>query len=127
MSSPRPKSCSNPNSTLALNPPLPPQDIEEIVSKHPAIAEVAVFGVPDPKWGELVIAMVVPKPGIAPDEIDQQELMKWTNARVGAKYQRLHGVLALAAEQVPRNIAGKVLKRTLRDDFRSKFTPKARL
>ena len=94
-----------------------PKDIEEIVSKHDDVSEVAVFGIPNEKWGESVIAMVVPKPGINAEQIDKQELIKWTNARVGAKYQRLHGVWPMAANQVPRNIAGKVLKRTLRDNF----------
>jgi acyl-CoA synthetase (AMP-forming)/AMP-acid ligase II len=49
-----------------------PKDIEEIVIQYPDISEVAVFGVPDEKWGEVPIAAVVPLPGAeinAPDLI----------------------------------------------------------
>jgi len=92
-----------------------PKDIEEVVSLHESISEVAVFGVPDEKWGEIPIAMVVLTAG--KDSLDPGELKPWINARVGAKYQRIHGVWVMGAAEVPRNIAGKVLKRQLRDDY----------
>ena len=63
-----------------------PKDIEEVVVQHPAVAEVAVFGVPDPRWGEVPVAAVIAQPGA---EIEVQALIDWSNARVGAKYQRL--------------------------------------
>jgi acyl-CoA synthetase (AMP-forming)/AMP-acid ligase II len=86
-----------------------PKDIEEVVVRHPEVAEVAVFGVPDAKWGETPIAAVVARAGSAPDPA---ELAAWINERVDAKYQRVTDVLLL--ESFPRNVAGKVLKRELR-------------
>ncbi|MDP6405059.1 MAG: AMP-binding protein [Alphaproteobacteria bacterium] len=89
-----------------------PKDIEEIIVQHPAVAEVAVFGAPDPKWGETPIAAVVLHPGgeLAPDD-----LVTWTNQRVAAKFQRLSA--AMVMDEFPRNIAGKTLKREMRDDY----------
>ena len=86
-----------------------PRDIEEVIIKHPAVREVAVFGAPDEKWGEVPIAAVVPKPG---GNIDCQQLIAWTNARVDAKFQRIHDVVLY--EEFPRNVAGKTLKREMR-------------
>lgn len=87
-----------------------PKDIEEVVVQHPAVAEAAVFGVPDDKWGEAPIAAVALREPAAPDE-----LRDWINGRVGAKYQRVREVLVL--ESFPRNAAGKTLKRTIREDY----------
>ncbi len=86
-----------------------PKDIEEVAARHPALAEVAVFGVPDEKWGEVPVAAVVPRAGSV---LMPVELIAWINARVGAKYQRITDVMLL--ESLPRNIAGKTLKREIR-------------
>lgn len=86
-----------------------PKDIEEVISQHPAVKEVAVFGAVDAKWGETPVAAIITKPG---KQIDARTLIEWTNSRVNAKYQRIHDVLQL--DDFPRNIAGKVLKRELR-------------
>ena len=89
-----------------------PKDIEEVAARHPAIREVAVFGIPHDKWGETpVAAVVLRKPGCA----EADELRDWINARVAAKYQRVDRVLVLA--EFPRNTAGKTLKRELRAPF----------
>ena len=89
-----------------------PKDIEEVAARHPAILEVAVFGIPHDKWGETPVAAVVlrKKGGAEPDE-----LREWINARVAAKYQRVDRVLVL--DSFPRNVAGKTLKRELRATF----------
>jgi len=89
-----------------------PKDIEEVAARHPAILEVAVFGIPHAKWGETPVAAVVlrKKDGAGPDE-----LREWINARVAAKYQRVERVLVL--DSFPRNVAGKTLKRELRAPF----------
>ena len=92
-----------------------PRDIEEVIIQHPAVREVAVFGVPDEKWGEVPIAAVVLK---ADTTIDCQELIAWTNARVDAKYQRLQDVVVY--DEFPRNVAGKTLKREMRAAFASR-------
>ena len=89
-----------------------PKDIEEIATRHPAIREVAVFGIPHDKWGETPVAAVVLREegGVGADE-----LRDWINARVAAKYQRVDRVIIL--DEFPRNTAGKTLKRELRAPF----------
>ncbi len=89
-----------------------PRDIEEVAVQHPAVREVAVFGVPDPKWGETPVAAVVLREAGA---VAAEELRDWINARVGAKFQRVSRVEPL--DDFPRNVAGKTLKRELRDRF----------
>lgn len=89
-----------------------PKDIEEIVVRHPDVSEVAVIGVPDEKWGEVPVAAVVPFPGA---EISPQALIEWTNSRVDAKFQRIRDVVIM--ESFPRNVAGKMLKREMRDAY----------
>jgi len=90
-----------------------PKDIEEIIIRHPDVNEVAVFGVPDQKWGEVPIAAVIPRPNAT---LDTAALKEWTNSRVDAKFQRINDVLVL--EVLPRNVAGKVLKREMREQYR---------
>jgi len=89
-----------------------PRDIEEVIIQHPAVREVAVFGAPDEKWGEVPIAAVVMQPGVT---TDCQELIAWTNARVDAKFQRIQDVVVY--DEFPRNVAGKTLKREMRAAF----------
>jgi len=89
-----------------------PKDIEEIAARHPAILEVAVFGIPHDKWGETPVAAVLLR---KEDEASADELRDWINARVAARYQRVDRVLVLA--EFPRNAAGKTLKRELRAPF----------
>ena len=89
-----------------------PKDVEEIAAHHPAILEVAVFGIPHDKWGETPCAAVVLRER---GSADADELKAWINARVAAKYQRLDRVIVL--DEFPRNAAGKTLKRELRAPF----------
>ncbi len=89
-----------------------PRDIEEVIVRHPAVKEAAVFGVPDPKWGEAPIAAVVLREGAAISEV---ELRDWINHNVEARFQRVREVVRL--EQFPRNAAGKTLKREIRERF----------
>jgi acyl-CoA synthetase (AMP-forming)/AMP-acid ligase II len=89
-----------------------PKDVEEIAARHPAVREVAVFGVPHDKWGETPVAAVVLQPGAAPSA---EELRDWINERVAARYQRLSAVVIMS--DFPRSAAGKVLKRELREPY----------
>jgi acyl-CoA synthetase (AMP-forming)/AMP-acid ligase II len=89
-----------------------PHDIEEVVIQHPAVREVAVIGVPDDKWGELPVAAVVLTKG---REISPEDLIAWTNQRVDAKFQRIKDVVFY--DEFPRNVAGKTLKREMRDAY----------
>ena len=89
-----------------------PRDIEEVAAHHPAIREVAVFGVPHDKWGETPVAAVILKAG----KVETPEsLCDWINGRVAARYQRVDRVVLL--DDFPRNAAGKTLKRELRAPF----------
>nr|VFJ98426.1 MAG: Acyl-CoA synthetase (AMP-forming)/AMP-acid ligase II [Candidatus Kentron sp. H]VFJ98530.1 MAG: Acyl-CoA synthetase (AMP-forming)/AMP-acid ligase II [Candidatus Kentron sp. H]VFK03497.1 MAG: Acyl-CoA synthetase (AMP-forming)/AMP-acid ligase II [Candidatus Kentron sp. H] len=89
-----------------------PRDIEEVVTHHPAIREVAVFGMPDEKWGEVPVAAVIPK---EPGGVEPTELLRWINDNVAAKFQRVREVIV--RDDFPRNVAGKTLKRVMRDEF----------
>jgi long-chain acyl-CoA synthetase len=92
-----------------------PRDIEEVAIRHPAVVEVAVFGVADPRWGETPVAAVVLRQRGA---VTASELAAWINARVGAKFQRVSAVMVV--ETFPRNVAGKTLKRVLQEQYRAR-------
>ena len=88
-----------------------PAEVESAIYGHPDIAEVAVIGVPDAKWGEAVKACVVPKPG---HEIDAQGVIDWTRERIaGFKVPKSVDVIPL----LPRNPSGKILRRQLREPY----------
>jgi long-chain acyl-CoA synthetase len=89
-----------------------PRDIEEVAVLHPAVREVAVFGIPDEKWGEVPVAAVILQ---RPGSLDAEELRAWINGRVAARYQQVRAVILLA--DFPRSSAGKTLKRTLREPY----------
>lgn len=89
-----------------------PKDLEEVAARHPAVREVAVFGVPHDKWGETPVAAVLLQQGA---RASAEELREWVNARVAARYQRLSEVLIMS--DFPRSAAGKVLKRELREPY----------
>ena len=88
-----------------------PADIESVMRQHPAVAEVAVIGIPSKKWGETPVAVVVSRDG---QPLDTVALKEWTNGRVG-RQQRIAAIVSRAA--LPRNPNGKVLKRELRREL----------
>jgi fatty-acyl-CoA synthase len=86
-----------------------PAEVEGALERHPAIAEVAVVGVPDPEWGERVRAFVVVREH---SQLTADDLRAWCRAELaGPKVPR--DFVFLGA--LPRNPTGKVLKRELRD------------
>jgi len=89
-----------------------PRDVEEIVAHHPAVREVAVFGVPHDKWGETPLAAVILREG---STATAAELCEWINARVAARYQRVSSVVIM--QDFPRSAAGKTLKREMREPY----------
>ncbi len=88
-----------------------PAEVEGVLFDHPAVAEVAIIGTRDPKWGECVCAVVVTEPGVT---VDLEGLRAFAAERI-ARYK-----LPLQLEIVdalPRNATGKVLKTTLRKRY----------
>jgi acyl-CoA synthetase (AMP-forming)/AMP-acid ligase II len=88
-----------------------PAEVESAIYGHPDVADVAVIGVPDEKWGEAVKAMVVPKPGKSPDP---QEIIAFARSRIAA-YKAPKSIDFI--EALPRNASGKILRRELREPF----------
>ncbi|MDP5103652.1 MAG: long-chain-fatty-acid--CoA ligase [Erythrobacter sp.] len=88
-----------------------PAEVESAIYGHPAIAEVAVIGVPSAKWGEEVKACVVAKPG---HDIDEADVIAWARERIAAfKAPKSVDVIPL----MPRNASGKILRRELRAPY----------
>lgn len=88
-----------------------PAEIEGVLAGHPAVAEVAVIGVPDPRWGEVGVAYVVLRPG----ESVGEDVLKDLCAKTLAAYKRPAHVVYLDA--IPRNAAGKPQKHLLRETW----------
>jgi long-chain acyl-CoA synthetase len=89
-----------------------PSDLEAILIKHEAVAEVAVVGVPSDRWGETPVAFVVLLPG---SKTTPDQLREWVNSQVG-KVQRIADVRLESS--LPRSAIGKVLKRELRERYK---------
>jgi long-chain acyl-CoA synthetase len=85
-----------------------PRVIEEVLYRHAAVAEAAVVGEPDPLHGEIPVAFIVLTPG---EDADAGELRTWCRSHLGR-----HEVprRILLRESLPKNAAGKILKRELR-------------
>ena len=88
-----------------------PAEAEHLLAEHPCVAEAAVIGVPHPTWGETAKAVVVLKPG---RQIPERELINWLRAQL-AHYKCPTSVEFVS--ELPRNAAGKVLKRVLREPY----------
>jgi acyl-CoA synthetase (AMP-forming)/AMP-acid ligase II len=88
-----------------------PAEIERVLAEYPDVAEVAVIGVPDERWGEVGQAIVVPKPDV---QLDREALLAFCRQHLAAfKCPKSVSVVA----ELPRNATGKVLKRQLREPF----------
>jgi len=88
-----------------------PREVEEVLYAHPAVAEAAVIGVPHPRHGEEVVAIIALKPAI---EASSDELIAYCKDHLAAyKYPRSVEIV----DALPKGATGKILKRALRDRF----------
>ncbi|MBA2346940.1 MAG: AMP-binding protein, partial [Solirubrobacterales bacterium] len=95
-----------------------PTEVEAVLVEHPAVAEAAVHGRPDPQWGEAVVATVVLRAGSAPAGVRGQELRDALASELrehcGARLAAFKVPKAIAfAEELPRTRSGKLLRRAL--------------
>jgi long-chain acyl-CoA synthetase len=87
-------------------------EVEAVLYQHPAVLEAAVFGIPDPQWGEIVMAYVVLKPGttVGADEL----IAHCRRFLAGYKIPRR---IEFSVDELPKSGSGKILKRALREPF----------
>src|SRR5262249_24181120 len=86
-----------------------PREVEEVLLQHPAILEASVIGAADAEWGEIVVACVVTRPGLAASgaALDAHCLAAIARLKRPKRYVRL--------SELPKNSYGKVLKTALRE------------
>ncbi|MCP4622730.1 MAG: long-chain fatty acid--CoA ligase [bacterium] len=89
-----------------------PKEVEDVISSHSAVREVAVIGIPDEIYGESVCAMVVAKPG---SQLNEAAVVDYCATRL-ASYKKPKKVVFMS--ELPKNAAGKVTKNVLREPFR---------
>jgi acyl-CoA synthetase (AMP-forming)/AMP-acid ligase II len=87
-------------------------EVEAVLYEHPAIREAAVFGIPDAKWGELVMACVVLKPGVA---LSVDELI--AHCRRSLASYKIPRRVEFSDLELPKTGSGKILERALRERF----------
>jgi long-chain acyl-CoA synthetase len=85
-------------------------EVEEVLYRHPAVLEAAVFGVPDARWGEAVHAVVVPRHAVEPEALI-------AHCREAIAAYKVPKAIELRDEPLPKSGAGKVLKRELREPY----------
>ena len=86
-----------------------PAEVEAVLARHPAVADVAVIGIPDDRWGETLHAVVVAAPGF-----DTAKLLSWARERLAGF--KCPASVTLVPE-LPRNATGKLLRAALREPF----------
>jgi long-chain acyl-CoA synthetase len=96
-----------------------PAEVDAVLLEHPAVGDAAVIGVPDPEWGEAVLAVIELRKGVAASDALREELIEHCRSRLS------HFKCPRAVEfvdQLPREDNGKIYKRRLRDAYREKFS-----
>lgn len=88
-----------------------PAEIEQVYFRHPNVLDVSVIGVPDDRWGESGLAIVVPRDV---DSFDEAEFLAFADGKL-ARYKLPKAVWIV--DELPRTAAGKVLKRDLRSSY----------
>jgi len=88
-----------------------PAEVEDALIAHPKIAEAAVIGIPDPKWGETVLAFIVPEEG---EKLTEDEVITFCSERL-ARYKRPR--IIKFVDVLMRNTAGKVVKHEMKKQY----------
>lgn len=89
-----------------------PVELEEVLRRHPAVADAAVIGIPHETWGEVPRGYVVLKRGVEAKEKDFEEFV----AGKVAKYKALKGGVEIVGD-IPKNAAGKILRRKIKTEY----------
>lgn len=98
-----------------------PSEVENVLYRHPAVLQAAVFGIPDPLWVEKVVAAVVIRPGMA---VNAKEIISGLRKQL-ATYKCPKEVFL--CDQLPMNAAGKILRRNLKKQFANTDAPASSL
>lgn len=88
-----------------------PREVEEILYRHPAVLEACVFGVPDSKWGERIVAAVVCRKDIT---VSEEDLISWCRKQL-AGYKKPSQISFVS--NLPKSGIGKILKREVKEQF----------
>jgi len=88
-----------------------PSEVEEVIGSHPCVFDTAVISVTDDKWGEKVVAIVIPK-----DDIDEKTLIDYCKDKL-ASFKRPKQILFIKPDEMPRTPTGKILHRVLREKY----------
>lgn len=91
-----------------------PTEVESVLLTHPAVGDVAVFGIPNDDWGEEVKAVIEPAPGVVPSPQLAEEILAFCEERA-AKYKCPRSIDFI--DSLPRDPNGKLYKRKLRDPY----------
>ncbi|MGO9911549.1 MAG: AMP-binding protein [Acidimicrobiales bacterium] len=94
-----------------------PAEVDDVLLGHPAVGDAATIGIPDDEWGETVLAVVEPAPGVVGDDALAAELIEFCRERL-ARFKCPRKVEFL--EELPRQDNGKIYKRLLRDKYRAR-------
>jgi 2-furoate---CoA ligase len=94
-----------------------PVEVEDVLARHPGVKDVAVIGEPDEKWGERVVAFVVPAGALTADALDQHCLVSGDLAN----FKRPRRFVFVA--EIPKTASGKILRRLLRDGQYTEVRP----
>jgi acyl-CoA synthetase (AMP-forming)/AMP-acid ligase II len=90
-----------------------PSEVEEAISQHPSVFDVAVIGIPDEKWGEAVKAIVILKDGV---ESTEDDIIGFCRDKL-AGFKKPKSVDFISQDEMPRTSTGKILHRKLREKY----------
>ena len=96
-----------------------PSEVEKVIAGHDFVLDCACIGLPDEKWGEKVVAVVIRKPDADEKEIDEKMIKGFCKNRL-ARYKQPKEVILIEPDEMPRTSTGKILHRKLREDIQTR-------